>query len=218
MDVCEACNHPVHRARKCPASLFGERCACDEPLAPPLRGELGPFQLLAPQPDLPLPDTEQVLTSSRRLNTQNTEQPPIEVRFFTVNEEETPEPEEYVSSGCTCPPGDTRYTLAIEEGGLSLVHTACGKSPGDSWGDWADLVYMEPMPVTADWVPDCDGQMWHGMDRCEDGATVQVTPQLPEPYRLALSQALGLGTGAPWEAIRERAEELGRGPGDPVVE
>ncbi|MFJ8798467.1 hypothetical protein [Streptomyces sp. NPDC102487] len=29
-----------------------------------------------------------------------------------------------------------------------------------------------------------------------------------EAYRLALSQALGLGTGAPWNAIRERASEL----------
>ncbi|MGW5175864.1 hypothetical protein ACWERY_16070 [Streptomyces sp. NPDC004082] len=31
-----------------------------------------------------------------------------------------------------------------------------------------------------------------------------------EAYRLALSQALGLGTGAPWDAITERASELRR--------
>jgi hypothetical protein len=68
---------------------------------------------------------------------------------------------------------------------------------------------MDQIPVIAEWVPDCDGQMWHGMERCEDGASVQVTPLLPEPYRLALSQALGLGTGAPWEALLDRARELG---------
>lgn len=31
-----------------------------------------------------------------------------------------------------------------------------------------------------------------------------------EAHRLALSEALGLGTGAPWDAIRDRAAELGR--------
>ena len=42
-----------------------------------------------------------------------------------------------------------------------------------------------------------------------------TTPSRPDPYRatdephrLALSTALGLGTGAPWDAIRERAAEL----------
>ncbi|MFF3697400.1 hypothetical protein [Streptomyces sp. NPDC002221] len=35
-----------------------------------------------------------------------------------------------------------------------------------------------------------------------------------EARRLALSQALGLGTGAPWDAIQERAEELHLAPVD----
>lgn len=119
-------------------------------------------------------------------------------------------PEGYESNGCTCLPGDTRYTLEIEEGVPILKHVACGNPPPDNWGDcWQDDLYMNQIPVIAEWAPDCDGSMWHGMERCEDGASVQVTPLLPEPYRLALSQALGLGTGAPWEALLDRARELG---------
>jgi hypothetical protein len=30
---CDGCGHLVHRARKCPAVRYGERCECDEPLA-----------------------------------------------------------------------------------------------------------------------------------------------------------------------------------------
>ncbi|MET9909740.1 hypothetical protein ABZZ74_23545 [Streptomyces sp. NPDC006476] len=30
---CDGCGHLVHRARKCPALQYGERCECDEPLA-----------------------------------------------------------------------------------------------------------------------------------------------------------------------------------------
>ena len=39
-----------------------------------------------------------------------------------------------------------------------------------------------------------------------------------EEHRLALSEALGLGTGAPWDAIRERAAELHNGAGTPQPE
>lgn len=30
---CDGCGHPEHSARECPVTLYGERCACDEPLA-----------------------------------------------------------------------------------------------------------------------------------------------------------------------------------------
>jgi hypothetical protein len=30
---CDGCGHPEHPARQCPVTLYGERCACDEPLA-----------------------------------------------------------------------------------------------------------------------------------------------------------------------------------------
>lgn len=49
MDVCEGCGHPVHRARQCPAGLYGERCACDEPL-PPARLSY-PTYAVQPPPD-----------------------------------------------------------------------------------------------------------------------------------------------------------------------
>ena len=39
-------------------------------------------------------------------------------------------------------------------------------------------------------------------------AVLSVLPADSEPHRLALSTALGLGTSAPWDAIRERAAEL----------
>jgi hypothetical protein len=45
------------------------------------------------------------------------------------------------------------------------------------------------------------------------------TDQAAEEHRLALSEALGLGTGAPWDAIHDRATELGLPPldRDPVA-
>jgi hypothetical protein len=44
----------------------------------------------------------------------------------------------------------------------------------------------------------------------EKGVTTPATADRPaeEAYRLAVSAALRLGTGAPWEAIRDRAEDL----------
>lgn len=54
-------------------------------------------------------------------------------------------------------------------------------------------------------------------------AAVPVVPpatlQTAEEHRLALSEALGLGTGAPWDAIHDRVTELGLPPlgRDPVA-
>jgi hypothetical protein len=266
MDVCEACGHPVHRTNRCPARLFGEPCACDEPLTPAtpekppvdvraailerIRHVWANVEVGAPRFAATGMDSDhlrRIILGYERPSSTDLAQiaeatgvtvewlltgtDPITITFCAVNEGESPDLEGYGPSGCLCPPGDNRYTLGIEEGGPSLVHAACGLPPGDSWGDWADLVYMEPVPVTAEWVPDCDGEMWHGMERCEDGATVRVTPDDgydaaretnsrlnrekqrveadAEARRLALSRALGLGTGAPWDAILERAKALG---------
>lgn len=46
-----------------------------------------------------------------------------------------------------------------------------------------------------------------------------TTDRATEAHRLALSEALGLGTGAPWDAIHDRATELGLPPldQDPVA-
>ena len=50
-------------------------------------------------------------------------------------------------------------------------------------------------------------------------AVLDVLPELVEDHRLTLSMALGLGTGAPWDAIHDRATELGLPPlnQDPVA-
>ncbi|MEU6543934.1 hypothetical protein [Streptomyces sp. NPDC046859] len=51
-------------------------------------------------------------------------------------------------------------------------------------------------------------------------AVLAVLPPPAEAHRLALSEALGLGTGAPWDAIYDRATELGLPPldRDPVAQ
>lgn len=37
---CDGCGHPTHPARGCPVTLYGERCACDEPIVvEPQQGE-----------------------------------------------------------------------------------------------------------------------------------------------------------------------------------
>lgn len=99
-----------------------------------------------------------------------------DLSFFLVKDPDPEPPEGYDDSGCQCKPGDKRYTLEIEEGQVVLIHTACGKQPPANWGDWGDEVYMDPIPVTVEWVQECDGSRWHGMDPCECGATIQVTP------------------------------------------
>lgn len=50
-------------------------------------------------------------------------------------------------------------------------------------------------------------------------AVLAMLPATAEEHRLALSDALGLGTGAPWDAIHDRATELGLPPldRDPVA-
>jgi hypothetical protein len=95
--------------------------------------------------------------------------------FFDA--EPAQEEPELAADECGCTPADAQYLLTIEEGVAVIVHAACGKQPPSTWGDWADLVVMDqPIPVTAEWVPDCDGFQWHGDNRCDCGATVQLTP------------------------------------------
>ncbi|MEW2267874.1 hypothetical protein, partial [Streptomyces sp. NPDC047868] len=52
-----------------------------------------------------------------------------------------------------------------------------------------------------------------------DAPRLHFTDRAAEEHRLALSEALGLGTGAPWDAIHDRATELGLPPldQDPVA-
>jgi hypothetical protein len=75
----------------------------------------------------------------------------------------------------------------------------------DEYGDHADMVLAAlfgPIPEgtdTATWTAIRAIQLMNEAGRERDAA---------EEQRLALSEALSLGTGAPWDAIRERAAEL----------
>ncbi|MEU7338667.1 hypothetical protein [Streptomyces sp. NPDC007074] len=96
------------------------------------------------------------------------------LHFQTVTEPVDDNPD-YDDTGCQCPPGDNRYLLEIDEGQPSLVHTACGKQPSHTWGDWQVAFSMEPIPVTVTWERQCDGSEWHGDQRCDDDSWVQAT-------------------------------------------
>src|SRR5688572_16801047 len=106
------------------------------------------------------------------------------LNFFELAEQPPSDNEHHDDGGCGCPPGDDKYLLEIEEGQVVLVHAACGKQPSASWGDWQDLVSMAPIPVTVTWERECDGSMWHGMDRCDHGSyLVAEATSVPEDVR-----------------------------------
>ena len=106
-----------------------------------------------------------------------------ELNFFPVDQD-TVHDEDYDETGCQCPPGDKQYLLEIEEGQAVLVHASCGKRPPANWGDWNDLVFMGPIPVTVEWEKECDGSPWHGMNPCDDGSYIVVTAtSVPEHVR-----------------------------------
>ncbi|MFJ7990352.1 hypothetical protein [Streptomyces sp. NPDC096351] len=87
------------------------------------------------------------------------------------------------ASACHCPADSSAYLLEIEEGHPVLTHTACGKPPPQEWGDWEDLITMDPIPVTLAWNSDCDGSAWHGEHRCECDAWAELTPTTTEQQR-----------------------------------
>ena len=101
------------------------------------------------------------------------------VNFHLVEDADGDEPD--LDDGtCQCEKPDNQFRLEIEEGQVSLIHVACGKTPPASWGDWNDLVYMSPIPVRVEWEPNCDGSLWHGDHMCDCGASVNVTPPASE--------------------------------------
>ncbi|MFE1949980.1 phiSA1p31-related protein [Streptomyces sp. NPDC059524] len=75
---------------------------------------------------------------------------------------------------CSCPNDNSQYLLHIEEGGVYLVHKACGKQPR---GDYHDLITLDSLPVTVKELPygGCDGSAWHGEHRCDCGTYLNVT-------------------------------------------
>lgn len=105
---------------------------------------------------------------------------------FRLVDEPAAENEDYDEAGCQCPPGDTSFLLEIQEGHAVLIHTACGKQPPASWGDWHDLAVMNPIPVTVTWEPECDGSTWHGMTRCDhDSYVIVEADSVPADVRTA---------------------------------
>ncbi|MGW0015370.1 hypothetical protein ACWDVX_37190 [Streptomyces tendae] len=91
---------------------------------------------------------------------------------------------DYDDTGCQCPPSDNQYLLDIEEGQAVLVHATCGKPPSYTWGDYQDLLTMDPIPVTVEWVNDA-GSPWE-----EPDPWVKITAtSVPEDVR---KQALEL--------------------------
>lgn len=75
---------------------------------------------------------------------------------------------------CEC--GETTgWTLVVEEGGASLLHS-CGKP---SWL-YPEDIWIE-VPVTLD-VTTCDNPGgWHGMERCDCGPEVIIEPRTVAP-------------------------------------
>jgi hypothetical protein len=119
--------------------------------------------------------------------------------------ETTDDNPDYDDTGCQCPPGDTKFLLEIDEGQAVLVHAACGKAPSYSWGDFQDLIVMDPIPVNVEWETDCDGSPWHGMDPCDCDHWVRViATSIPENVR---AQALELSRKHAADATREKRSE-----------
>jgi len=114
----------------------------------------------------------------------------------------TPPPEwEFSSAFPTGPEGEPGLLLVPGDMGKTVVRRQV------SYGDWEPVRpghwAAEPLSLNdaiAEWNEYDDER-----DREKGGE------QPTEDHRLALSQALGLGTGAPWDAILERAAELHRG-------
>ena len=95
---------------------------------------------------------------------------------FVSSAEQSADEIDYEAGCCDCPKPDDRYLLAIEEGGIILTHTACGKPPHDLLGDDRELIHMAEIPVRVAIEPECDGSMWHGERRCDCGYAIAVTP------------------------------------------
>lgn len=78
---------------------------------------------------------------------------------------------------CKCEnPKPDEYTLAIDCGGIDVVHTPCGKQPWFMFDDWTDMVHMYAIPVVVGQVTGCSGPECCG-GHCDCGP--EVTLKLP---------------------------------------
>jgi hypothetical protein len=74
---------------------------------------------------------------------------------------------------CRCPNPGTEYLLEIDAGHVVLTHTACGLQPDGDW--WAEALQLDVTPVQVAIESDCNGNTWHGLQRCECDSWAQIT-------------------------------------------
>ncbi|MEW1547512.1 hypothetical protein [Streptomyces tsukubensis] len=103
-----------------------------------------------------------------------------ERRSATAHAAEDPavryEDEEPRACNCERPEG---FTLAVETGGISVVHTACGKQPWFMFNDWTESIEMAPTPVNVDVVTACgpsDHYFEWGVCDCGPEITLTLPP------------------------------------------
>jgi hypothetical protein len=95
----------------------------------------------------------------------------------------TPEsaPEDTRCAACRAGSLGGRFTLAIEEGTPFLKCAACGQAP--RWIEDLDTVFIEmnPVPVSVTQEFECENPGgWHGLERCDHGWAIVITPATPE--------------------------------------
>jgi len=83
---------------------------------------------------------------------QKARQMETDIRFRLITDETMPtiadsDCEEPDRCQCKDPKG---HTLAIKDGSIAVVHTACGKQPWFMYDDWTEHINMGPVPVKVD--------------------------------------------------------------------
>jgi len=110
-------------------------------------------------------------------------------------------------------------------GDFAKLYEPAAPAPATDQGELRDRI----AEALIDWAYRSTDRKYAGLRRDETvranaysraDAVLAVLPAPAEEHRLALSEALGLGTGAPWDAIHDRATELGLPPldRDPVAQ
>jgi hypothetical protein len=122
-----------------------------------------------------------------------------------------------VAEWICCEPLEPRHTLCAKGyAALGMARTLLVDSP-EAWNPEAPLLNaviaeLEQLHRERDLAVAHDRQpyptAWAYEQACKALRKHQQRADAAEEHRLALSEALGLGTGAPWDAIRERADAV----------
>lgn len=102
---------------------------------------------------------------------------------------------------------------------IAALHEPIAGEGDTRWCSTCSQEDEQPQPVGW-WVPwPCPTMQAVDAVLPADSGRADTLREAAEDHRLALSEALGLGTGAPWDAIHDRATELGLPPldRDPVA-